>query len=63
MNGYQLQQKLMAHKILIRVCDNFYFLDAFYVRFAVREAADILKLETSLRCLFSKKTCQVYITI
>ncbi len=48
MNGYQLQQKLMAHKILIRVCDNFDFLDAYYVRFAVREAADILKLETSL---------------
>ncbi len=48
MDGYQLQQKLMPYRILIRVCDNFDFLDAFYVRLAVKTVEDILRLKKAL---------------
>ena len=47
-DGYDLQNKLLPDKILVRVCDNFDFLDAFYVRFAVKEIEDILCLEKAL---------------
>ncbi|EDN65595.1 L-threonine-O-3-phosphate decarboxylase [Beggiatoa sp. PS] len=51
LDGYQLQQKLKPYRILIRVCDNFDFLDASYVRLAVKKAEDILRLKTALESI------------
>ena len=51
LDGYQLQQKLKPYRILIRICDNFDFLDASYVRLAVKKAEDILRLKTALESI------------
>ncbi len=50
-DGHALQRKLAPYKILVRVCDNFDFLDAFYVRFAVKAEKDILLLQNTLEQL------------
>lgn len=42
-DAYTLQEKLMPHKIMIRNCANFDFLDAYHIRIAVKE---LDKLET-----------------
>ncbi len=39
-----LQRKLRPHRIMVRNCENFDFLNGFYVRFAVKEKAKLQKL-------------------
>ncbi len=48
MSSSTLQERLKAHKILIRDCGNFDFLDSSYVRFAVKSEADISILAHAL---------------
>jgi threonine-phosphate decarboxylase len=48
MDGYQLQKHLATDRILIRVCENFDGLDKFHIRFAVKDAAVIAQLSSSL---------------
>ncbi len=51
LNGHDLQDRLADHRILIRVCDNFDFLDSSYIRFAVKRQEDLESLERALKCL------------
>jgi threonine-phosphate decarboxylase len=51
MDGYQLQQHLATHRILIRVCENFDGLDKYHVRFAVKDEPSIKQLALSLKTL------------
>ena len=44
----ELQDKLKKHKILIRDCGNFDFLDSSFVRFAVKDKKSIEKLKVAL---------------
>ncbi|MEQ1635821.1 MAG: aminotransferase class I/II-fold pyridoxal phosphate-dependent enzyme [Methylococcales bacterium] len=48
-DGHQLQQQLAKDHILIRICDNFAFLDKSYVRFAVKTEPAINALAHSLK--------------
>lgn len=48
-DGYRLQDRLRAARILIRICDTFDDLDARYVRFAVKDERSIHRLADSLR--------------
>lgn len=50
-NAYGLQEKLIPHKIMIRNCENFDFLDESYVRVAVKE---IFGMEGLAKVLFEK---------
>lgn len=47
-NASHLQHKLLKDKILIRECGNFDFLDNRFVRFAVKDKAQLKKLNKSL---------------
>ncbi|PPD47936.1 MAG: aminotransferase [Methylobacter sp.] len=49
MDGHQLQKRLAADRILIRVCENFDGLDKFHVRFAVKDEQSIKQLAQSLQ--------------
>jgi len=46
-----LQKKLVAHKILIRDCSNFDFLDSSYVRFALKDKSSHKRLKKALNAL------------
>jgi len=48
-DGYQLQAKLAASRLLIRICDNFAGLDKSHVRFAVKDENAIVQLASCLR--------------
>jgi threonine-phosphate decarboxylase len=48
-DGYQLQARLAASRLLIRVCDNFTELDNSHVRFAVKDESAIAQLASCLR--------------
>jgi threonine-phosphate decarboxylase len=48
-DGYQLQARLAASRLLIRVCDNFVGLDKSHVRFAVKDESAIAQLASCLR--------------
>lgn len=47
-NGYQLQERLAASRLLIRVCDSFVGLDKSHVRFAVKDENAIAQLASCL---------------
>ncbi len=49
MTAQDLQEKLSKHKILIRDCSNFDFLDHFHVRFAVKSKKDLICLQEALK--------------
>lgn len=49
MDGHQLQKRLAADRILIRICENFDGLDKFHVRFAVKDEQSIKQLAQSLQ--------------
>lgn len=44
-NAQELQEKLANHKIMIRDCSNFDFLDSSYVRIAIKSKDSILKIK------------------
>lgn len=44
-NLEQLEQQLHAHKVLVRSCSNFHFLDASFVRFAVKSPQALATLQ------------------
>ncbi len=48
-DGYQLQTRLAASRLLIRVCDNFVGLDKSHVRFAIKDESAIAPLASCLR--------------
>ena len=50
-DGFQLQERLLAAKILIRACANFTGLDKSYVRFAVRDEQAIAYLARQLQII------------
>lgn len=53
-NGYKLQELLGHWNILIRVCDNFDFLNKQHVRFAVKDLKSLSVLEQALNDLEGK---------
>lgn len=48
MSAKELQEKLIAHKIMVRDCSNFDFLDERYVRIAVKNIPDLKRFEEAL---------------
>lgn len=48
MNAKEFQQKLIPHKIMVRDCSNFDFLDERYVRIAVKSILDFKRFEGAL---------------
>ena len=55
MNAITLQNRLKKHKILIRGCSNFDFLDDSYIRFSVKSKEDLIQLRVSLKSIFLKE--------
>jgi len=51
LDAQTLQQKLMPHRILIRDCTSFDFLDSSYVRFALKDKHSHKKLKKALNAL------------
>jgi len=51
LDAQTLQQKLISHKILIRNCSSFDFLDGSYVRFALKDKRSHKKLKKALNAL------------
>jgi len=52
LNAFELQERLMPYRIMIRNCVNFDFLDARFVRIAVKERESINRLEEALCEIF-----------
>ncbi len=48
MSARELQEKLIPHKIMVRDCSNFDFLDEAYVRIAVKSIAELKRFEEAL---------------
>ena len=57
-DGYHLQSRLAASRILIRVCDNFEGLDKRHLRFAVKNTQAISRLADALKAL-SLNPCEL----
>ncbi len=51
LDGNELQNHLLAFKILIRICDNFDFLDHRFIRFAVKEKVHIETLRKAFKAI------------
>ena len=47
-DGYTLQKCFEPYKILIRVCDNFQYLNEYHIRFAVKEDSHLDRLKYAL---------------
>jgi threonine-phosphate decarboxylase len=50
MGAMEFQEKLRPHRIMVRDCSNFDFLDGRYVRIAVKSISDLKRFEEVL-CL------------
>jgi len=48
MSAKEFQEKLIRHKIMVRDCSNFDFLDERYVRIAVKSISELKRLEVAL---------------
>jgi threonine-phosphate decarboxylase len=48
MNAREFQEKLLPHKIMVRDCSNFDYLDEAYVRIAVKSVSELKRFEEAL---------------
>ncbi len=54
MNSRELQEKLLPHRIMVRDCSNFDFLDERYVRIAVKEKEALKRFEIAITNIASE---------